>query len=595
MKNILVIQLFRFGDVLQSTAAVSALRYARPDARICVLVRKAFSAALRGNEDVDEVIEWDLDGLAAHLADPGRPLAKDYTQLLNFVVGLRQRGFDAVYNLANDMVSALLVALLDPEVCVGLRYGKDGVARVEGFSPGGRAPARVSQSTWTGYLFLAPQNRSLNSFNLVDIFLGTCGFSGSDSGYRRLMMAVTEDDRRHADELLRAEGVSARELTDRGLIAIQPGASKIRKRWPAWNYSALAHRLWQSTGSRIVIVGAGGEKEWAEHIHAAAPKATIDLAGRTSFGQLGAVLRCCRLLVGNDTATAHVAAAVGTPVLVLSFGTTSGHETGPYGEGHYVLEPVIDCFPCNWQAECTNMRCRDALTVDRVAAAAQHALAPDLPPAPCLRDGQTILYRSFFRPDGMLDLRPVNRPGLDTRVLLREAWRHYWTARLNRRTEPFVAKASLAGLMLDYAVPDDGEPAAALESLADDFGTLNRLARCGLRATRQLTAPGEEIVADDQLRSRLAATLGRIEAEMAAAEKNPALRFFAGVFKQAQREMPHAPLPVCARSCAEVYGGIAAGAEFMERAMRAYAGLLGGAAGGGVPAAVCGNAQHGYD
>ncbi len=595
MKNILVIQLFRFGDLLQSTASVSALRYAHPDARISVLVRKSFSEVLRGNEDVDEIIEWDIDGLVTHLAKPERPLVKDYSRLLNFLVGLKQRGFDAVYNLANDMVSALVVALLDPEVCVGLRYGKDGVARVRGFSPGGRSPARSGQESWAGYLFLVPQNRPLNSFNLVDIFLGTCGFSGCDSDYRRLMMAVTEDDQRRADELLRAGGVSARELTGGDLVAIQPGASKFKKRWPASEYSALAHRLWQSTGSRVVIVGAGGEKEWAEHIHAAAPKATIDLVGKTSFAELGAVLRRCRLLVGNDTATAHVAAAVGTPVLVLSFGTTSGHETGPYGEGHYVLEPATDCFPCNWQSDCGDMHCRDTLTVDRVAAAAECALAEDVPLAQDLCDDQTILYRSFVRPDGLLDLRPVNRPRLDARALLREAWRHYWVARLNRCTDPFVAKASLASLLLDYTVSGCQALVAELLSLAEDFGALSHQAQCGLRASNVLAAPIEDGVDADHARGRLAEILARVEAQMAAAEKNPAVRFFGGVFMRAQREMSEAPLVVCARSCVEVYGSIATGAEFMAQAMRAYAGLLASAAERGMAVAACGSAEHGYD
>ena len=73
MKNILVMQLYRYGDVLQSTPAIAALRKVEPQARITVLARKPFGEVLRNNPDIDEVLEWDIGALNANLLKEGIP------------------------------------------------------------------------------------------------------------------------------------------------------------------------------------------------------------------------------------------------------------------------------------------------------------------------------------------------------------------------------------------------------------------------------------------------------------------------------------------------------------------------------------------
>ena len=52
-------------------------------------------------------------------------------------------------------------------------------------------------------------------------------------------------------------------------------------------------------------------------------------------------------MIGGDTGTLHLAAALGTRVVGLYMGTASCHETGPYGDGHYVLQAYAPCSPCN--------------------------------------------------------------------------------------------------------------------------------------------------------------------------------------------------------------------------------------------------------
>ena len=111
MQNILVIQLFRFGDILQSTPAIAALRAAHPGARMHVMVRESFVDALRGNPDVDEIIRWDVDLLRARPED-GAPVVEDRANLRELLAPLRAKRFDLICNLSNDMRSALIAFLL---------------------------------------------------------------------------------------------------------------------------------------------------------------------------------------------------------------------------------------------------------------------------------------------------------------------------------------------------------------------------------------------------------------------------------------------------------------------------------------------------
>ena len=89
----------------------------------------------------------------------------------------------------------------------------------------------------------------------------------------------------------------------------------------------------------------------------------INLIGRTSLKTLGAVLERCECLITGDTWPMHLAAAVGTPVLAIFFGTAYPWETGPYGPGHFVLYSDVPCAPCLDPNQCQEgHRCKKELT-----------------------------------------------------------------------------------------------------------------------------------------------------------------------------------------------------------------------------------------
>ena len=88
-----------------------------------------------------------------------------------------------------------------------------------------------------------------------------------------------------------------------------------------------------------------------------------------------ALLKLCRVLLTNDTGPMHVAAALGTPV-VVPFGSTSPELTGPGMPGdprHRLIRGGVPCAPC-FLRECPiDFRCMNSISVDAVVEAAIQA------------------------------------------------------------------------------------------------------------------------------------------------------------------------------------------------------------------------------
>ncbi len=98
-------------------------------------------------------------------------------------------------------------------------------------------------------------------------------------------------------------------------------------------------------GARILLTGSPAEIPLGEALAQSAKVEAINLIGRTTLMQLGALIESCDLYLTCDSGPMHIAAAVGTPTVAL-FGPTSPTRHGPYGENHGVIEKPVSCRPC---------------------------------------------------------------------------------------------------------------------------------------------------------------------------------------------------------------------------------------------------------
>ena len=176
---------------------------------------------------------------------------------------------------------------------------------------------------------------------------------------------------REAAELLRGRGVRP----GAPLVAVCPGSTNSRaKRWPAERFAAVADLLAEREGASVLLVGAAEELGISEEVARLMRARPFVLTGATDLAQTAAVLRAADLLVTNDTGPAHVAAAVGCPVVVV-FGPTNPLTTRPFSESARVVRRPPDCAPCMLRDCPIDHRCMTAVTAEEVFERAAEALA----------------------------------------------------------------------------------------------------------------------------------------------------------------------------------------------------------------------------
>jgi ADP-heptose:LPS heptosyltransferase len=113
-----------------------------------------------------------------------------------------------------------------------------------------------------------------------------------------------------------------------GAIVVHPGAGFPARQWPAERYAAVARELARG-GRPVMVTGDAGERPLGERVAAGAglPDGAV-LAGRTTLGQLAALVAEADLVICGDTGMAHLATAYGTPSVVL-FGPVAPRHWGP--------------------------------------------------------------------------------------------------------------------------------------------------------------------------------------------------------------------------------------------------------------------------
>jgi heptosyltransferase-2 len=165
------------------------------------------------------------------------------------------------------------------------------------------------------------------------------------------------------------------------VFGLNPGAEYgPAKRWPVEKFIATAKEILQRTNCAWLIFGGKGDMTLAAQIDSAlrTPHSALrNVSGQTSLRELMALMKLCRVVLTNDTGPMHVAAALGTPV-VVPFGSTSPELTGPGLPGdsrHQLLESDAPCSPC-FLRECPiDFRCMNGITVERVVESVLKAAA----------------------------------------------------------------------------------------------------------------------------------------------------------------------------------------------------------------------------
>jgi heptosyltransferase-3 len=151
----------------------------------------------------------------------------------------------------------------------------------------------------------------------------------------------------HDAELMIEQLLTEHQLESAGYIVVQPTS---RWMFKGWNHSGFAEVFRQLTlaGYKLVITSGPDKKEiaYVERILAEQHFEAVNLAGKLTLKELGALIAKASCFVGLDSVAMHMAAALGTPCVAL-FGPSDEKTWHPWLVRHEVISANYSCRPCN--------------------------------------------------------------------------------------------------------------------------------------------------------------------------------------------------------------------------------------------------------
>ena len=297
-EKILIIKPSSLGDIVLALPALSALRRNFPDARISWLVRPEFAPLLENHPHLTEVISFDRKCLGKAWYHP-----KAFAALVVLIWRLRRSKFDAVFDFQGLFRTACLAWL-------------SGCKRRFGM-------ANARELAHLFYTHKTVQDEAC--IHLVDYYLKIIKAAGATDTDVRFELPVNPADVNSANRLLASHDIKASNY-----VVFVPGSAHSDKCWPVERFAALADRISAKFNLSIIAVGTESDKRIVDEIKNLTDVPIENFAGQTSLGELIALLKEARLVVSNDTGPGHIAAALGTP-LVMMFSWSNPARIAPYG------------------------------------------------------------------------------------------------------------------------------------------------------------------------------------------------------------------------------------------------------------------------
>ncbi len=351
MPRFLIVRLGALGDIVHAIPVAAALRRALPAGRIDWIV------GARHREILDLVPVIDRRILIGDHLWPRASADRDASRstcilsLAGAMRELRRARYDVVLDLQGLIKSAMLARAAGAPRVIGFAasYARERLARpfyTEAYDPG------------RGGLYDPRETRHVVEINLG--ILSVLGLAGSTPEFpiEHVGSPAAED---------------VRERTSGRYALLNPGAAWPNKRWPASRFAQIAIVLRERHDLMPVVLWGPGEEALAREAVEAARGAAM-LSPPTAIADLVALARGAALMISGDTGPAHIASAVGTPVVGI-YGPTRPVRNGPLSASDVTVSRDAICR-CHHLRRCTARRlCLLDIAVEEVIEAVDRRLA----------------------------------------------------------------------------------------------------------------------------------------------------------------------------------------------------------------------------
>lgn len=309
--RVLLAQTSFLGDVVLTTALARVLEEAIPEIELWWLVRPEAVPLLEPRYGSERVLPFDKRGEARGVAGA--------TAIARRLRGLR---FDAAIGVQRSLRTAAVLAAA-------------------------RIPLRVGYAGSAGAWLYHRRVRKIGTHardRLVALAEGLGVRARGD--LPRPVLSVDPEALRRVEGRLAAAGARP----DDEVLVVAPGSAWATKQLPARSFGAAAAALQRPGRDRVVILGTPKDRPLAaeiEMIVAAAGGRSLDATAGTTIADAVAWIGRARLVLANDSAPAHIAAALDRPV-VAAFGPTVPEQGfGPLGDRVRIVGRSLDCRPCS--------------------------------------------------------------------------------------------------------------------------------------------------------------------------------------------------------------------------------------------------------
>ncbi|MBY0412688.1 MAG: glycosyltransferase family 9 protein [Bdellovibrionales bacterium] len=323
-----ILQMTRFGDLIQTTQAVQHLKKSHPQYRIILIARSQFTKPLGFllNKYFDQVYSIDTQSIFADHQVAG--LKKGITGINSFLGELKSENISALINLSFSKSSSYLSSIIPAQHKIGSFFDFNNKLQIN--------------DKWSQVLFSTVMRGALNPYSLVDLFRNIIGIKSSEVS---APVAATD--------------IATRE----NVIVMHPFASSERKAWKPEKWVEVIYKTLKDNDKvTIALVGAKNETLKSQLITENPllrpySNRLLNVTGKTSIEELSRLIGNAKLFVGHDSMVGHLAAINSTPTLTISLGNVRPHETTPYQVNAYNIAPRTKCFPCFPSDPCAYTQC----------------------------------------------------------------------------------------------------------------------------------------------------------------------------------------------------------------------------------------------
>lgn len=306
VQKVLLVRMRSIGDTVLATPSLFALKRFLPNVKVDILVEDWVAPLLNNHQHVDDVVVLERGGFMTRAR-----MARE----------LRAANYDVVYNLHGGTTATFLTRATGARHRVGFKSYQY---------------AQLHNHQAPSPLMLWGQQKT----HSVEQQLALLGWTGVPVTDRpRTKLGISAEARATLHRLLTETG-----LSDRKIALLHPAAAFATKQWAVKNFARVAEFL-AGRGFAPVAVAGPNEKALLETlcVEASVTVTTFDL----SLPEVTALAAQSQLFVGNDSGIAHIAAAVGTPAVVI-FGSSNIAHWRPWNSAPAeIVFEEMPCQPCH--------------------------------------------------------------------------------------------------------------------------------------------------------------------------------------------------------------------------------------------------------